>query len=155
MWGYKKISCGGYTHCARAGTRPAVHTLPCAPTALEEHQHRPREQSASWAYVRSPGRLPSTGGPHPFSDPTSSSDTDLDTPPTEGGSVCPPLAPAWTFTSAPQADAGTTRYHSAALPPGSRVGRPTVPAGLPVESRSEPPCKKILQPRWSVSSYCD
>ena len=64
--------------------------------------------------------------------------------------MCPPLAPAWTFTSAPQADAGTTRYHSAALPPGSRVGRPTVPAGLPVESRSEPPSKKILQPRWSA-----
>lgn len=35
--------------------------------------------------MRSPGRLPSTGGPHPFSDPTFSSDTDLDTPPSKGG----------------------------------------------------------------------
>lgn len=28
-------------------------------------------------------------------------------------------------------------------------------AGLPVESREGPPCKKTLQPHWSLSSYCD
>lgn len=92
---------------------PAVHTLPCAPTALKEHQHHPHGQSASWTYVRSPGRLPSTGGPHPLSDPTFSSDTDLDTPPNEGGLCALPLNLHGPSHLLLKQMLETTRYHGA------------------------------------------